>query len=191
MLCCWYAVCMYDHDSGDSMGLELFHYLLSWEQITPVFCDLWGWPWLALPPVGWAQAIFCCMCFCLHQNVTPLKPFHWFRVPIWVLVFARGKWSFFKEVYLVHLPQLPTTSDKSMMCCPYVSESSDPGHDMPCRWWCCRVFWYSWNMGRVSTVSPKSQQGARGSVYLAPSHGGFETVIARLLHERCWWVTWN
>ena len=66
-----------------------------------------------------------------------------------------------------------------------VSESSDPGHN---RLFCCRgaedvgflVFMIVEN-SRQSRPTPttESQQGARGPKYLAPSHGGYETVIAR------------
>ena len=76
-----------------------------------------------------------------------------------------------------------------------VSESSDPGHDL---------FVYRLVDGvlvvlvlmimesfRQSRPTPatESQQGARGPKYLAPSHGGYETAIARL--GRCQWVTQN
>ena len=67
-----------------------------------------------------------------------------------------------------------------------VSESSDPGHN---RLFCCRgaedvAFFcipgcYENFQQSRPTPATESQQGARGPKYLAPSHGGYETAIAR------------
>ena len=64
-----------------------------------------------------------------------------------------------------------------------MSESLDPGHDL----FACRLiedvvgFFVFMIAENYSTVSPHTRHGVptRGSKYLAPSHGGYETAIAR------------
>jgi len=67
----------------------------------------------------------------------------------------------------------------------FVSESLDPGHDL----FACRLIedvegflvlmLFESFQQSCPTPTTESQQEARGPKYLAPSHGGYETVIAR------------
>ena len=174
------------HFSTISSTLQL---AISLEQIAPrlTFSDLWGLTLTGTPASCVSpSSILLYVALSVSTRMSPLyKRLTDFSVPICALrALPSTKGESLERVcsgsaasITNHLGKLSGESS--------VSESPDPGHDLfscllieDVEGFLVLMLFESCQQSRP-TPTTESQQGTRGPKYLAPSHGGYETVIAR------------
>ena len=194
---------VYYHSCGHSLGLELFHYLLyaaacclanDWHLcLCWVICE--GWPWLAFPPVGLAQATFCCS-FVFQSR----RECHLFEVNVLGVPCPGQRVTVLRESGLVQQLKSAAIWERLMLCSSVgvcvdvIPPRTQSFVLLPWRWKNDVEFFVFMVVMKIfnslAPHPPRSPNKGREGPSAWPFHGGYKTVIARWL-GRCRWVTRN